>query len=220
MPSKKPTPGRCNAKLKDGYCQRRPSQGSDRCNYHGGTRVESMIRDGRGDGLTSKKYRNLRAAGEERLAYLLADPDLMDPKQPVAISRFILDSVLMDPDEAALDKLAIRLAEQDGLDPKDVDAGHRARARGMVHEEARKILALHGRLQQDALKVERQKIAVVGVVVPVLERIAKSITEIAASYIESEADRERFLEAVRNRLRAGLGEAVAAVEDSEAKWKR
>lgn len=217
MGSREPVEGRCGAKNKDGsYCVKEPVNGSKRCRLHGGNRVVSRVRNGTGDGLQSEQWRNLGEDGVERMAFLMADPHLLDPKQPVALAKYMLEESLVEPTEEGIEAVARRLARNDG---RRVDDGYRAKARALLWADARKHLQTYNRTQQDALKHERQQLAVIGVVVPTLERVAKSITEIAATYITDEAQRERFLDAVRNRLRAGIGEAVATVEDAESRWK-
>jgi hypothetical protein len=218
MGSKAPKEGRCGAKNRDGtFCLSWPVPGHEHCKRHGGNLIAVRVSNGNGVGLRSKQWANLGEAGVERLAYLLADPQLLDPKQPVALARYLLEESLIEPTPEGVEKVAKRLASQDG---KRVDDAYRAQARSMILSEARKHLQTYNRTQQDALKVERQRVAVVGVVVPVLERVAKSLTEIAAQFITDEHDRERFLEAVRNRLRAGIGEATATVEDAEGRWAK
>lgn len=220
MGSEAPVEGRCGARNRDGtYCVARPVRHAERCRRHGGDKILARVANGHSTGIASKMWRNLGEEGVERLAYLLADPTLMDPKQPVAVAKYMLEESLVEPTRHGIEEVAKRLAADDGRKPEQVDDGDRARARAMLLEQPRKLLMAYNKTQQDALKVERQQVAVVGVVVPVLERVAKSITEIAATFIQDEADRERFLDAVRNRLRAGIGEAVATVEDAEARWR-
>lgn len=74
MTSKEPTPGRCNARTRDGnYCENYPVDGNDRCRMHGGSSLAGPDHPNYSHGAYSKHLRSTFTEREEAAADNLAE---------------------------------------------------------------------------------------------------------------------------------------------------
>lgn len=198
---------RCGAPTQSGRpCRRRPTKGHERCAQHGAGQppTGSFTHGG-----FSKRFAKLTREGQDRLAAILADPELLDAKRPVAVATYMLQDMELVPDDDAIRALAKSYCPP-GYEPGAVDI---ARARNELLKPIQKQVDLLGKRQSEAFRQAKLSELILTECVPIFELLGKAAFDLCEKYVPEAAQREKFMEAWRGHVAV----AVARLTDVDTK---
>lgn len=216
-PSPHPVDGRCNAPLVGGgYCGLRPYKDRPKCRRHSlphGGEKQTRVRSG----WSSEGFLRASEKGRRDIGALLADPDLLDAKRPVAILTAESLALPVGFDEGDLVRLTLSLAEAaravlpDGeSEPApvgvDITPENVARALVILNERTVKTATAMSRAIVAAKREERANELIIARALPILDQFAQAVSMSAATYIRDTKAREEFLLVIRNRILVTIGQ--------------
>ena len=217
-----PLEGRCNHKREDGtYCHGHRVRGGLRCARHGNATIRAVRR------------KRLEAAAEAEVQAALTDPRTMDVREPIALSRVILEHTPLEasddeaiararnlkmraigPELVTLWKQQIRRSHSGGddidtmLDALDVilepEAGDIERAIRDIHKESLELVSRHSQRQVDASKAMQWTDTIREVVHPFLMELGLQLSAVIREFVPAERQRSA-LEAVARVTQRTLG---------------
>lgn len=179
-----------------------PLKGKRRCRIHGGRSTGRPPVHGR----YSQKFRNLATRGSERLEELLDDPDLLDPKRPVALAHTLFEEIPLD--EETIETYAEYLA-----DGAPVEDHHRLRARLSLLKMAREFGDGFARAQVQAIRTQQINQLIVQAAVPVIREFGERVGAIAKRHLPDEDAYARFLHDLQHAAAA----VVAQLDELDVK---
>lgn len=178
-------PGACGAQLASGLrCQRPAKPDTGRCGHH----KPHVERGPEGPGWFLKK---LAGDGRAALNDLVADPQLLDVKVPVALHALAMSELPFSPDPKTVELLAQEEAAQrlgvgvDGVaeQVRDIDR-HRARVR--LYKLASRAALDHGEMVGFARKALDAEEVMRGEMLPMMLDFSKLVGAAAKRYIPTE----------------------------------
>jgi len=103
---------RCGAMTRSGNpCKGWAVAGSNRCRMHGGAPGTGRPPT---HGLHSKRFKKLTAEGNDRIAQLRKEPDLLDARHPVAVAAFMVEEADWNMEDLESVKVLVRLVDHWG----------------------------------------------------------------------------------------------------------
>ena len=153
-------------------------------------------------GRYSKAFRNLSKLGAERYAELIADPELLDTRRPVAMSHLLLERIPLD--EETVELIAQSYVKGDG-NPTDA---HRLKARLTLAALAADFTDRFARAQNQAVRTSQIGELVLQGAAPVLKKFGERVLRLAEHYVPADRmdDYRRDLTAAGMATVAELGE--------------
>jgi len=146
----------------------------------------------------AKYFGRLTRAGQEKLAELVNDPDLLDINRAVALMMYFSKQLVEDPDE----EMILRIVNS------RVAAGIPATAdevrRDLAEASALQVQRL-GKLQALAQRSQRLDEMLLQVVLPVLKEVGEALRMLASRHIEDPTAREAFEQELDAVLLAAIG---------------
>ena len=184
MGNKEPVEGKCNTRLrgerKGQYCSMPPMKGARRCRMHGGKRGGQKPVHGR----YSKDFKNLAKEGRDRLEEIYADPELLNPRRPVALAPLLVESAAFPTRELA-ERLAKARAAQSGLG--EVVEDDIRIAMGDLALQYQKQVQLLGQRQESAVKQAHATELLTQSVMPLITEFTQRVLAIAQKHLPEEA---------------------------------
>lgn len=209
MGSDTPIPGRCGARSKrGGFCEAVPAEGKTRCRYHGGTNEGEAT--GLVHGRYSKNFARISEEAQRQIDEALLDPDLLDVRQGVAVSRVLMQEAPLIPDEevaSAAAKLAKARAlagvNTEGWKPAEVEELLRPTdaevelARLELLRRSHNLVERHHKRQVDALRQIELGRLMRDQVIPLFQELGLRLGPLIDEFIDDPVKREKFRAAFR-----------------------
>lgn len=200
-----------------GTCKNRPVKGSTRCRLHGG-----HPRSGRPPihGRYSKRFAKIAPASQEAIDEALQDPELLDPRRPVAVQQAILQNSALMPDDDVIESYARHLskwrpnyrADETWADQPRPTDGEIEVARMLWAEQATRLTEAYGRLQNQSSRTLRMGQLLAKQVVPLLSEVGLRLSKLVDRYVPEE-HRGDFNQAFRMEARRAVLDIVNLTED-------
>lgn len=186
-----------------------------------------------------QRFVSLRAEGRDELLAISADPDLLDPRRPVALLEHSLSKVNLAPEDATLDELLRSKYRKSlalsGLSPTDIEplvtayTPTQAERDALRLDQADKAMVLierYGKRQIEAQRMIEFGALMREMVIPVLLDLSTAMGRLIQKYVSKERQAEFYRE-MKEEFRATAGrlanvreQAVQEIVASAKKQKR
>lgn len=142
----------------------------------------------------------LRRADATRLTELSTDPELVDPRQLIAVQRVFLEKVISPPDDVierkAMEVLRARWTGEREATADDLDEADIQEVMDRITRDSLYYLDKHTKHAIDAYKVLKVEEALMNRVQPILARLGQAVSRV----LEEEVKDAALLERIRQRL--------------------
>jgi hypothetical protein len=200
-------------------CNSYAVEGGTKCNKHGGTPrakpggLTSNTKTGR----RSLLFRHLADEGRLRIAMFETQPELLDHRQPVALSRYIVDEILIEVTAEGILKQARQmfpgLREYAVDDPmQGFEADELMLARTAILERMHRVITAHAGNVNNAAKAAKLDEMMRMGAMPAFQRLAEVTLRLGDRYVP-EAQRAQFRADFKMAIEAAVAEVAKGALD-------